>query len=45
MNLNKTRYMFGKKMHGGLKDSRFKSKRKRGDCVIRAIALATDITL
>ena len=27
---------------GGLKESRFKSKRQRGDCVIRSIALATD---
>ena len=32
-----------KKNDGGLEDSRFKSKRKRGDCVVRAIALATDI--
>ena len=42
MNINKTNNVW-KKNDGGLKDSRFKSKKKRGDCVIRAIALATDI--
>jgi hypothetical protein len=43
MLVNKTLNVW-EKNDGGLKESRFKSKKKRGDCVIRAIALATDIS-
>ena len=40
--MNKTLNVFVKE-DGGLKETKFKSRRKRGDCVVRAITIALNL--